>query len=265
MTESKPEIPGFNLVEKIGTGKNSSVWWAIDHGGFRRAVKIISGDSDRESTLQSIKLFRNAANNDPHLIEILAIGETAKYLYYVMPLADSAYPVQFRYEPVTLKTKIRLGMTYQEISDTFSALLLGVAELHSHGVSHHDLKTENIIFVNNIPKIADPDLCCDIDDVNENGTPGYRPDNFVNGISFDIFSLRKILYSMYTGLPPESFPDLPRILPDRRFRELNLIALKCCTGGESFLSVGELAASFKKLSAKYPDKKIIKTFFNRFF
>lgn len=264
MKENKPEIPGFELIECCGKGASASVWWAIDADGFRRAIRIIDRRNTPPDLLEkerhSIAAYRNAARQQPNLIEILYIGDTDKYIYYVMPLADSAFPAQCRYTPMTLAIKLqRERLSADEITDIFGTLLDAVAVLHRNGLSHHDLKPENIIFVDGVLKIADPGLAMDVNVKSYSGSPNYKSDFMISGNKCDIYALGKILYCMYTNFPVERFPELPQKLAlTDPFFDFNMIALKCCEHRNQYESIEDIQCDWekcKKLSSKCHLKK----------
>ena len=250
MKEKRPEIPGFELIERCGKGATAEVWWAIDDDGFRRAIRIIKTSQTPPELLEkeknSIAAYRSAAGNDPHLIEILYIGETQEYLYYVMPLADSAFPAQCRYTPMTLAVKLqRAKLTTDEIFDIFGTLLEAVGSLHRNGLAHHDLKPENIIFVDGVLKIADPGLVTDANAISRAGSPSYKSDFLITGIKSDIFALGKILYCMYTNFSADRFPELPANFDlDDPYFEFNAIALKCCERRRSYEHIEDIQRDF---------------------
>ena len=55
-----------------------------------------------EAEKNAISLYRNVANRHENLLDILYIGKTNEYLYYVTELADDTGDVQSRYNPDTL-------------------------------------------------------------------------------------------------------------------------------------------------------------------
>ena len=268
MKEKRPEIPGFELIECCGKGATASVWWAIDDDGFRRAIRIINRAATPPELLakerNSIAAYRNAARGHEHLIEILYIGETPEYLYYVMPLADSAFPAQCRYTPLTLAIKLqRAKLTAEEIFDIFSTLLDAIDTLHRNGLAHHDLKPENIIFVDGVLKIVDPGLVTSANKISRAGSPAYKSDFLITGIKSDIFALGKILYCMYTGFPAERFPELPeKFSLDDPYFEFNEIALKCCEHHHQYESIAEVQRDFS-VSMKIPFKTVFKKHLRR--
>lgn len=243
--DAKPKIPGFELLSPCGRGGSGTVWWAIDAEGTNRAVKVIPlsgrGAGFARQEREALSRYRAAAHNEKHLIDIIHVGETPEYFFYVMPLADSRYPMQCRYQPLTLKAKNdRKLPDYDELMTDFLAILAAVAALHRNGLAHGDLKLENIVFINNTLVLADPGLVLDCAAGSDIGTPDYKPDFFTDGIGGDIYALGKILYALYTGNSVGCFPELPPKLAVRHGYRLNLVALKCCDPDCRYTSVEEI-------------------------
>jgi serine/threonine protein kinase len=73
------------------------------------------------------------------------------------------------------------------------------------------VRPSNIIFVNDVPKLADIDLLAGHDP----GLTSYIPKDYAapegsHSRQADIYSFGKTLYEMCTGLPVKAYPSLPR-------------------------------------------------------
>ena len=78
-----------------------------------------------------------------------------------------------------------------------------VAELHSRGYIHRDIKPGNIIFVHGKAVLADVGLAIDARDAASIvGTPGYAPPERQGSPAGDVFGLGKTLYRISTGRQP---------------------------------------------------------------
>jgi len=96
--------------------------------------------------------------------------------------------------------------------------------LHESGFTHRDMRPSNIIFVNDVPKLADIDLLAG----NDAAIASYIPRNYAapegsHSSQADIFSLGKTLYEMCTGLPVQAYPALQ---PDVRYSHDHRLLLK---------------------------------------
>ena len=110
--------------------------------------------------------------------------------------------------------------------------------LHQHGLTHRDIKPQNIIFVNGRPKLADMGLIAEIRPADQKktyvGTPGYMPPppESPGTPQADIYALGMMLYVLSTGRNPTFFPEISTTLADSTgladFFPLNSVILRAC-------------------------------------
>ena len=138
------------------------------------------------------------------------------------------------YVPHTLRSDLGSGrLPPAQVLEIGLALTEALANLHSHGLVHRDVKPSNVIFVNGRPKLADIGLVTDAGDGRSIvGTEGYLAPEGPGTPQADLFALGKVLYEAATGFERRRFPRLP---PDIRswpggelVLELNEIILKAC-------------------------------------
>ncbi|OQA82902.1 MAG: Serine/threonine-protein kinase PrkC [Lentisphaerae bacterium ADurb.Bin242] len=234
MNAVKPKIPNFAIVELCGRGGSSEVWLGIDDDGIKRAIRIMDKVNEEtahriEAESKAIALYRNVASQHANLLEILYIGKTPKYLYYVTELADNVAQFDNKYEPDTLAWRIQnSACTPDEVIGYIEAILDGIEQLHTHHIAHHDLKPENILFVKKILKVADPGLIASSRETLHAGTSGFHPPWDATGIEADIYAIGKIIYCLFTREDATKFPEIPDTLQIEPWALLNEIALKCC-------------------------------------
>src|SRR5262245_28774066 len=88
-------IPGFRLIERLGSGSFGEVWIAESVSGERKAIKIIYGDlqlADADDTRRLMQIFR-ALNRLlsvrlPYLLALEHYEIVSNRLVIVMELAD---------------------------------------------------------------------------------------------------------------------------------------------------------------------------------
>ncbi|MFO0839033.1 MAG: serine/threonine-protein kinase [Phycisphaerae bacterium] len=204
------EVPNFELVGKIGGSRFGDVWLARERlTGVSRAIKFLDKRERRlaEIDLAGVRHIQQAAHDHPHLLPILAVGETENCFHYVMEAADSEPPGRDGLRrPSTLRATLqRVGrFGASEALTLVQKLASGVAHLHAQGLTHNDLKPENILFVRGEPKIADVGLARPKDGQTGAGTRGYMaPDG-----PDDVYALGRILYELQSGLALSEFPRL---------------------------------------------------------
>ena len=90
-----PSIPDHELLKKIGGGSYGDVWLARSKLGTYRAVKIVYRATFEDSRpfereFKGIQKFEPISRSHEGLVDILQVGGTEEYFYYVMELADDA-------------------------------------------------------------------------------------------------------------------------------------------------------------------------------
>jgi len=90
-----PSIPDDELLRCIGQGSYGEVWMARNKLGTLRAVKLVyrrTFEDARpfEREFRGIQKFEPISRSHDGLVDILQVGGSEEYFYYVMELADSA-------------------------------------------------------------------------------------------------------------------------------------------------------------------------------
>ncbi len=249
-----PKTPGYQLFQPpIGEGAYGKVWLARNKAGQWRALKAIYLASFNENTdpydreFNGITRYMAVPGKPAGLLRIDFVSEKLDgYFYYVMELADSLTPNWQKklvtYQPHDLAAErarapgnrlpvrdcIRLGLVLTEALEA----------LHRHGLTHRDIKPQNVIFVDGQPKLADLGLIAEIRPADQVktyvGTPGYMPPppEYPGTPQADIFALGMVLYVLSTGRNAALFPDISTSLVSQvepaGFIPLNAIVLKAC-------------------------------------
>ena len=247
--ESRPLIPGHQLLRPIAHGSYGEIWLARTELGSFRAVKIIRRATfadarpyDRE--FAGIQRYEPISREHEGLVDVLQVArdEGAGLFYYVMELADDAAAARTggaegnlrdgaetrpnhstiptlqhpdSYTPLTLAHLIRQRqrLPASEVIEIGIRLAHALDFLHSRRLVHRDVKPSNIIFVGGQPKLADVGLVAELGNpLSLVGTEGYIPPEGPGSAQADIYSLGKVLYEAATGKDRQEFPDLPTSL-----------------------------------------------------
>ncbi|WP_169972605.1 serine/threonine-protein kinase [Tautonia rosea] len=210
--QKKHEIPGYQLLEKLGKGSMGIVYKAKQTSVDRVvAVKVLLDVLARNK--EFIHRFQREATiaarlNHPNIVNAIDAGEVNGLHYFVMEFVEGT----------TIKDVIEGGHIYDEPEALRIVLAVAEAMKHAHerGLIHRDIKPENIILTKdgNV-KLADLGLARLTADEKQAvaeagmaiGTPYYISPEQVRGatdvdIRSDIYNLGATLYHMVTGRPP---------------------------------------------------------------
>jgi WD40 repeat protein len=279
---SAPQIPDYQILQRIGKGSYGEVWLARNILGSYRAVKVIyrsSFEDERpfEREYSGMRKYEPVSRSHQSQVGILHVGRGGHFFYYVMELADDAQAAPAGehetklaadasrglinpelYAPKTLRSELRRRGSFpvDESLKVAASLSTALEHLHRHGLVHRDIKPSNIIFVEGVPKLADIGLVASLDDtLSFVGTEGFQAPEGPGTAAADIFSLGKVIYEMSTGRDRQEYPELPTNImerPDREaLAELNEVTLKACARNprQRYRSASELRADLDLLAA----------------
>ncbi|HXI72244.1 MAG TPA: serine/threonine-protein kinase [Verrucomicrobiae bacterium] len=274
-SEPMPETPGYELFHPpFAGGAYGKVWLARNAAGQWRALKVIylakfEGDPDPyEREFAGVQKYQPISDRHPGLLRVDFVSEKkADFFYYVMELGDSVEPgwenqpalykprdlvserARLRGRRLPVKECVRLGILLSEALDF----------LHRQGMTHRDIKPQNIIFVNGQPKLADLGLVTGIRPLGHRGTlvgtPGFMPPSpeRPGTVAADIYSLGMVLYVVCTGRAAALFPEVATTLVSTgeppEFLPLNSVILKACAPRpeERYASAAEMRAALEAL------------------
>lgn len=272
--EIRDRIADYAMLRRIGAGAYGDVWLARDAVGKHVAVKTIDrgrlaliSRTNREE--RAVGILRTNLPEHPNVIRIHHVGNSGPHLYYVMDLADDlnasadATP-HVRHDPGgycphTLADDLarRGAIPIDESIAIIRQILVAVAFLHEHGVIHRDIKPSNILRIGGVWKLADIGLLApEATLMTTVGTPDFMPPNGAMDRSADSYALGKTLYCMFTGLPPRSFPTIPKAILASPLKwaasELNDVVNRAChpQPAKRFQSVGEFTAALDAAEAR---------------
>jgi len=249
-----PDVSDYEIFDPpFGEGAYGKVWVARNAIGQWQALKVVYlanfGDNrdPYEREFKGISRFKPVSDKHPGLLRIDFVSKKrSDYFYYVMELGDGLVPGWERnpstYRPHDLNSErarssgnrlpvsqcIKIGLTLTDALEF----------LHGQGLTHRDIKPQNIIFVNGHPKLADVGLTAEIRPLDETrtlvGTPGYMPPTREQPGTpqADIYALGMVLYVLATGRSAALFTELSTTLvggsEPADFMPLNAIILKAC-------------------------------------
>ena len=148
------------------------------------------------------------------LIEVYDVIERGDAVFVAMEYADGGSLADRigpgGYGPARANDSSR----HARIVAEFLPVVDGVRHLHRHGIVHRDLKPQNILYVNDAPKVADLGIArrCK-ESTTGGGTPGYEAPGQMEhehepSEADDVYSLALVLHEMFAG--SDRLPDWSR-------------------------------------------------------
>jgi tetratricopeptide (TPR) repeat protein len=229
----------YRIVRKLGEGGMGEVFRAVDTRlGRTVAVKTTH---ERFSARFEREVRAISSLNHPNICTLHDVGPN----YLVMELVEGeTLAAQLKYGPLPLKTALLYS----------SQILAALAEAHSKGVIHRDIKPGNIMIAKSGIKVLDFGLAkSGVDETLTAshmvlGTPAYMSPEQREGAAADarsdIYSFGCVLYELVTGA---------RVSSNRRrlaSRRLERIVSRCLEHdpGRRWQTVGDLQRELAKVS-----------------
>ncbi|NLB65097.1 MAG: serine/threonine protein kinase [Lentisphaerae bacterium] len=216
-----PELPGYDILQRLGTGGTSTVWLARQISLDRVvAIKILSPRllADRSARDQFKEEARAAAKiSNSSIVSVLDFGEHDGWLFYVMEYVEGTNLSDWIHQNQRMAHGQVLKLA--EIIATALDIIWREASL-----IHCDIKPGNILIgKDGAIKITDLGLARVVGptsphSISENieGTPSYIAPEQIEGrepdCRCDIYSLGLTLYHVLTGNPPFEGRSLEDIL-----------------------------------------------------
>ena len=217
----------FLILKRIGKGATSIVFLAIDKDGKEYAIKLYL---DSESYSNEVSRLRSL-NPSKYIVKLISYGQghlERGYSYYSYKLFNFFGPEQVNY---AIFEYLKNGDLFNYIflvkkkfsedlsRKIFFDLLKAIEVCHKSGITHCDIKLENILFNSNFNlKLIDFGFAKNIKDgpISEvTSTRFYNaPEMFFcatkgyDGVTADIFSLGIVLFSLVMGFYPFDKPNI---------------------------------------------------------
>lgn len=215
-------LPGYRLIEPLGTGGFGEVWKCEAPGGIHKAIKFVFGnlnslDGDAAKAEQELKaLERVKAVRHPFVCSMDQIQIVGGELLIVMELADkSLHDLVIEYQQAG-----RPGIPREMLLGFLADAAEGLDHLiERYNLQHLDVKPKNLFLIADRVKVADFGLVKHLERQSSSGimggiTPVYAaPETFTNKISkhSDQYSLAVLYVELMTGRRPFSGKNIRQL------------------------------------------------------
>ncbi|MCL4866337.1 MAG: protein kinase [Gemmatimonadales bacterium] len=201
----------YTLGNEIGVGGMATVYMAEDiKHGRTVALKVLkpelSSAMGTDRFPREIRLI--ASFNHPHILSLYDSGESAGFLYYVMPFVEG----ETLGARLAREKELPIGDVIRILIEVTDAL----AYAHDRGVVHRDIKPGNVLLANRHAVVADFGVAKALSAAGGDqlttvgiavGTPQYMAPEQAMGESdidhrVDIYAVGILAYEMLTGRAP---------------------------------------------------------------
>jgi hypothetical protein len=206
-------IPGYRLVEPLGTGGFGEVWKCIAPGGIHKAIKFVYGnlnslDGDAVKAEQELKALERVKEvRHPFVLSMDRIEVVSGELVIVMELADkSLHDLAEEYQ-----RKGQPGVPRDELLAYLRDTADGLDHLiDRHNLQHLDVKPRNLFLIADRVKVADFGLVKHLERGSSSGLMGgvsplyAAPETFTGKVSrhSDQYSLAVVYMELLAGVRP---------------------------------------------------------------
>ena len=204
----------YRLERELGAGGMATVYLAEDLKHHRQvAIKVLR--PDLAASLGAERFLREvgiaARLSHPHILGLHDSGETAGFLYYVMPYVEG---ISLR-QKLQREGELPIPEAVRILRDIADALALA----HRQGVVHRDIKPENVMLVERNALVMDFGVAKALAEGKEEGsssltsagvalgTPAYMAPEQASGEGHvdaraDLYAWGVVAYELLAGQPP---------------------------------------------------------------
>lgn len=156
-------ISGYCLEMKLGAGAFGEVWRAVKEDGTRAALKFIDCRTKPRGQIQSeIRILRGLSRlRHPHIIKLLGVHATSRYVVLEMELADGNFDdlrrayVKETGHHIPPEHALELLDQVADGLDFLATVKLPGFNTSTRGLQHCDIKPSNLLLRGDQAKIAD--------------------------------------------------------------------------------------------------------------
>ncbi|GAA6029104.1 hypothetical protein JCM8097_001598 [Rhodosporidiobolus ruineniae] len=221
----------WRVGESLGKGTSGHVRLgrSVRTGEFaaiKKVKRLPASDKHANSIHREISLMKLVAPH-PHLVELLDVFETPTHLYLITEYCPSGE---------LFHLIVKRALSPIEIHTFYTQLVSALTHLERSGISHRDVKFENLLLVEDEPgelgvKLSDMGMATFQEEGSllrtSCGSPHYaapeviRADRY-DGHLADVWSAGVVLYTMFARRLPFDDENIPTLLDKIKHRELEM-------------------------------------------